>query len=368
MRKFVKNIAVATALATTLISNPAPVEAASTMTVQQAAKKIYAAETKAYNTKKDVSLKLTFKAKNNSVLHKIADKVETALLQEELGDVDLTNVKQDAIFPAMGNVYFCGTKAEKKDYSESHDWNFYYNASYGYDASASYKNGVATVKMTVKGSKKFYRDQYKEQKALRKIMEIVNDHIEGLSEKDAAWKINTLLRYDREEDPDENGSCQCGETLGVFYEDQVGSYKTAPTDILAGKASGACEHLSLVYHEIASLAGLDAAYVSDGTHGWNAVKIDGEVYHLSLQDSHEEFGEWEGFTSDTDGSTIERVKKLNSNATVITYKDWVPGISKGEWYLFNTKDYDAKCKATRYEKYTKPSTWKYTWDFNRLRV
>lgn len=368
MRKFVKNIAVATALATTLISNPAPVEAASTMTVQQAAKKIYAAETKAYNTKKDVSLKLTFKAKNNAEVIKIGNKIETALLQEELDDVDLSNIKQDSILPAIGDVFLTGQKAEKNDCQRFNERNFYYNASYGYDASTSYKNGVATVKMTVKGSKKFYRDQYKEQMALKKIMEIVNAHIEGLSEKDAAWKINTLLRYDREEDPDENGSCQCGETLGVFYEDQVGSYKTAPTDILSGKASGACEHLALVYHEIASLAGLETAYVSDGTHGWNAVKIDGEVYHLDLQDSHEEFGEWEAYTSDTDGSVIERVKKLNSNCTVITYKDWIPGISKGEWYLFNTKDWDAYCKGTCFDKYVKAPKWKYNWDFNRNRV
>ena len=288
---------------------------AATVSIEKAAQKIYKAETKAYDTKKDtsVTVKVAASSKAKKVIKKVTGELENALIKEELGDVDLTRVVRNTyVRPSIGHIL---ESIGDEHSSEGSSWRskfFYYPTSLGADQKVSYKSGVLTVKMSVKGSQKWYRDQYYENTCLAKCVAQLKEQTDGMSEKDKAWTIAQWV--------DEH----------VWYDgDYAGGMETKYSLIWKQEGAGVCEQQAIANQLFGCLMGLNTGYLLEGNHAANCVKIDGEIY---IYDGTDNFtGDWEAFN------------KGQSNAAKISniaqFKEWVDGTSIGEWCLLKPEEY-----------------------------
>lgn len=317
IEKIVKTFAIAAVMMGSVFTFSQTTEAAATVSIEKAAQKIYKAETKAYNTKKDtsVTVKVTAPSKAKKAIQKVIENVEDALIKEELGNVDLTYVMRGRfIRPSIGKLVSrlgkdnCDSFGSKTKY-------FYYPANDAAIQNISYKNGVMTVKLDIKGSKKWYRDQYYENTCLAKCVEELREQTDGLSEKDKAWTVGMWVQDHFWYDGD--------------YDD--GS-RTAYSLIWKKEgACGDCEQEAIANQLFACLMGLNTGYVCDDVHAWNCVKIDGEVYYFDGTDS---------LTSDWN-----RIVRNNGNeysldvSTIANFKEWVDGTTIGEWCLLTQNEF-----------------------------
>ncbi len=296
---------------------------AATISIEKAAQKIYKAETKAYNTKKDtsVTVKVAAPASSKKAIKKVFGKLEDVLVKEELGDVDLTYVVRNTyVRPAIGEL----TKRLGKDNcsprgisNPGRDRFFYYPAHDAAVQTASYKNGVLTIKFDIKGSKKWYRDQYYENTCLAKCVAQLRERTEGMSEKDKAWTVAQWV--------DER----------FVYSGKYGdASRTAYHFFLEGLpvASGECEQHANAYQLFGCLMGLNAGFLEDGhNHAFGCVKIDGEVYVYDGTESNT--GDWERIVRNEGNEYSLRVSNIAG------VKEWVDGISVGEWCLLTPEEF-----------------------------
>lgn len=328
IEKIIKTFAIA-ALAVGSVFTFSQTTEAATISIEKAAQKIYKAETKAYNTKKDVSVTVKLaSASSKKAIKKVTGELEDALIKAELGDVDLTYVLRGKyIRPAIGGfLYGTGNHSDRKGSSWGY---FYYPTSTGAYQKGSYKSGVLTVKFDIKGSKKWYRDQYYENTCLAKCVKELREQINGMSEKDKAWTVGEWA----------------AEHLTYYSKYEDGS-KTKYSLIWSGDAYGDCEQEARAYQLFACLMGLDAGFVYDDDHAWNCVKIDGTVYYLDGTDA--ETREWEAFVKGQANASII--------SNIIEVKEWVDGTTVGEWCLLTAEEYDQMGYLD-----SKPSQWEILW-------
>lgn len=330
--KIIKTFAIAALTAGSVFTFSQTTEAA-TVSIEKAAEKIYKAETKAYNTKKDtsVTVKVAAPSKAKKAIQKVIENVEDALIKEELGDVDLTYVMRGRfIRPSIGKLVSrlgkdnCDSGRRKTKY-------FYYPAQDAAIQNISYKNGVLIVKLDIKGSKKWYRDQYYENTCLAKCVEELREQTDGLSEKDKAWTVGMWVQ-------------------DHFWNDQEDDVYITNYSAIWKKegAHGKCEQEAIANQLFACLMGLNVGYVGDAVHAWNCVKIDGEIYYFDGTDSLT--GDWEAFNKGQANAL-----KISNIAEV---KEWVDGTTIGEWCLLTQDEY-----TQVYDSYYgwNPDEWEIYW-------
>lgn len=335
IKKIMKTFAIAAVMASSIFTFSQTTKAA-TVSIEKAAEKIYKAETKAYETKKDVSVtvKVAAPSKTKKAIQKVIENVEDALIKEELGDVDLTYVMRGRfIRPSIGKLVSrlgkdnCDSGRRKTKY-------FYYPAQDAAIQNISYKNGVLIVKFDIKGSKKWYRDQYYENTCLAKCVEELRELTDGLSEKDKAWTVGMWVQDHFWYDGDYDDGSKTAYSL-IWKRDG---------------ACGDCEQEAIANQLFACLMGLNTGYVCDDVHAWNCVKIDGEIYYFDGTDSLT--GDWEAFN------------KGQANAlkisTIAEFKEWVDGTTIGEWCLL-TQDEFIQSSADDWN----PDEWEIYWKLGR---
>lgn len=339
IEKIIKTFAIAAVMAGSVFTLSQTTEAA-TVSIEKAAEKIYKAETKAYNAKKDV--KVTVKlasASSRKSIQKTIENMEDALIKEELGDVDLTYVLRGKyIKPSIGGlIYWTGhTDCFFRD-----DWydTFYYPHNDCAEQDVSYKKGVLTVKFDIKGSKKKYRNQYKENTYLAKIVEELREQTVGMSEKDKAWTVAEWVEKH------------------FWYDGQSrNGNKTSYSRFWINKAQGVCEQEARSYQLFACLMGLNAGYVSepDINHGSNCVKIDGKVYCLQIGFIGTNANDWERIAT---SETSEEKEHMLSLSTIAEVKEWNDGITVGEWCLLTAE----QSAYVLNDAADAPSRWKVYW-------
>ncbi len=340
--KIVKTFVIATVMTGSVFTFSQTTEAA-TVSIEKAAQKIYKAEAKAYNTKKDtsVTVKIAAPSKAKKAISKVTGELEDALIKEELGDVDLTYVLRGKyVRPAIGLIIKrIGTLSSEK---ADKDFYFYFPAGHGADQTASYKNGVLTIKLDIQGSKKWYRDQYNENTYLAKCVEELRELTDGLSEKDKAWRVAQWVNYWDYKDGD-------GHPRGHFGYDGEETANTKYSMFWKRAARGVCEQEAIANQFFGCLMGLNVGFVDDPIgdgHAWNCVKIDGEIYYFDGTGS--ETGDWDAMTLDAE--------KYAKHCSIAKIKEWVDGTSIGEWCLLTQDEF-----TQVYDSY-------YGWDISRWSI
>ena len=328
IEKIIKTFAIAAVMTGSVFTFSQTTKAA-TISIEKAAQKIYKAETKAYNTKKDVSVtvKVAAPSKTKKAIKKVTGEIEDALIKEELGDVDLTRVVRNTyVRPSIGELFMGYGSA----YKLSHDfYRFYYPQSQGADQYVSYKNGVLTIKLDIKGSKKWYRDQYKENTYLAKCVADLREQTDGLSEKDKAWTVAEWVE------------ARVGNDQG-----KPGGNRTTYSLIWEENAVGTCEQQAMANQLFGCLMGLNTGFVVNDEHAWNCVKIDGEIYYYDGTDA--ETREWKAFVKgQANAAKISRI---------IEVKEWVDGTTVGEWCLLKQDEFAETSNMDGI-----PSEWKIYW-------
>lgn len=338
IEKILKTFAIAAVMAGSVFTFSQTTEAVATVSIEKAAQKIYKAETKAYNTKKDVSVtvKIASPLRTKKAISKVTGELENALIKEELGDVDLTYVVRNTyVRPSIGefidhigisNCHSKGTKARI----------FYYPSNDAAFQTATYKNGVLTIKFDIKGSKKWYRDQYYENTCLAKCVEELREQTAGMSEKDKAWTVAQWV----DERFVYSGKYSDGSRTAyhIFLEAGTGENPSA---------SGECEQQARAYQLFECLMGMNAGFVTSGSaHAFGCVKIDGEVYYYDGTESKTD--EWNAMTLDAE--------KFAKNCVIDNFKEWVDGTTVGEWCLLTADEYVQTVSLS-----TEPSEWTIYW-------
>lgn len=257
--KFVKILAISVMMVGSVFTFSQTTEAASTISIEKAAQKIYRAETKAYNTKKDVNVTVKVKcpavASSKKAIEKafdkVTDKIEVALVKKELGDDDIgTKIIGTHVNPAFGTfIYFMSGLRHSYRIGEF----FYMTGSYSpstdcADQTASWKDGVLTLKFHILGHKKWYRTQYKENTYLAKCVKELRELTDGMSKKEKAEAIDTWLfecededleDYDWYKDTGIGTDSQEGVRFTVIYSDKSLDWRgTMYSKIWKGTAVG----------------------------------------------------------------------------------------------------------------------------------
>lgn len=332
--KIMKTFAIVAVMAGSVFTFSQTTEAA-TISIEKAAQKIYKAETKAYNTKKDVSVtvKVSAPSKTKKAIKKVTGELENALIKEELGDVDLTYVLRGVfIRPSIGLILKSVGEVPYKEVTSWTDKFFYYPTARGAHEKISYKNGVLTIKFDVKGSKKGYRDQYYENTCLAKCVEELRELTDGLSEKDKAWTVGMWVQDHFWNDQDYSGGMNTKYST-IWKKDG---------------ACGDCVQEAIANQLFACLMGLDTAFVRDPEHAWNCVKIDGEIYYFDGTDS---------LTPDWNRIVRNEGNEYSLGvSTIANFKEWVDGTTIGEWCLL-TQDEFIQSSADDWN----PDEWEIWW-------
>lgn len=223
---------------------------AKVVSVKQAAQKIYNAEKKAYNTKKNVTTTVQVKYTDDFLPdHFIAGDVEDALIKIE----------------KRGVKYFFGTPSGTKYIGYfsgvgKHD----VDTCYG-KVSLNEAKKYVTLKITLRGNNEKFRERFASYAAGDKLAHEVIELTDGMNQMDKAWTTAVWL------------------ARHIHYMES--GYNDSPAKLLEGKATGNCGVLASYYKQFAKIAGVkNVAYVSYKDHAWNCVKVDGVKYYLEIVD------------------------------------------------------------------------------------
>ncbi len=274
--------AISLALTAPIIVNPMNVEA-KVVSVETAAKKIYNAETKAYNKKKNVTVTFEVALKNKKGYEKLTEKIEKATLQQEMKACVAFDTKnsEDFIFDMSAQPSWCSSPGTS-------------GSLYSHTLTeTSYKNKKLKVKMTISGKNKFFRKMYKEHYYFNENVKTLKKLTEGMTEKQKVW------------------------ASAVWLDDRM-SYKTGKAtsdyEIYKGHTYGMCAGMTQTWCKYAVAIGVkNPGFVSSDDHEWCCVKLDGKIYYFDVQgyatDMDEEYDVFkdypEGVTNEDDWSPDE---------------------------------------------------------------
>lgn len=327
VRRTITAVCLATLMTATSLSTITPfpqititAEAASTISVEQAGKKIAKAQDKAFNTKKDVTVTVKVKcsSKKEYDIGNIEIQVIDAVAKAELGD-------------AYNRDARCHSAAMERDNGKG-----YPKTKYGYDYTTSLKGGVLTLKFTIHGERSYFQKAYRNNSYLKQNVADLKQRIEGMDEKDKAWEVAVWLN----------------ERVVYDYEETAGSDEA----VYKKQASGKCGVLAKLYLKYALLAGVEKpGYVEcdAADHAWNCVKIDGETYYLDMQDID---SEKDGYEFYVEHANDENRKWMELREMTQEDLDNILSMSRGEYYLKVMNE-----RVVGDKDYGKPSQWKYKW-------
>ena len=333
-RRTITAVCLATLMTATSFSTITPfpqttitAEAASTISVEQAGKKIAKAQDKAFNTKKDVTVTVKVKcsSKKKYDIFGIETQVIDAVAKAELGD-------------AYNRDAHCHSAAMERDNGKG-----YPKTKYGYDYTTSLKGGVLTLKFTIHGGRSYFQKAYRNNACLKQNVADLKQRTEGMDEKDKAWEVAVWLN--------ERVSYNARETNG---SDEA---------VYKKQASGVCADLAILYLRYALLAGVEKPGIvlcQAEDHDWNCVKIDGEIYYLDMQIIDGLNGDYDFINENidsTDEKVVKAIDRLYNAAKEDGYYQGDPTeISKGEYCLLTEEHF-----LNFSDSIGKPSQWKYKW-------
>lgn len=208
------------------------------LSMEEAAEKISEGMHKAWDAKKKMTTKVTIKCPNKKFIKKCRKKLVLAVAKEELG------------------VY-------------ERDYNFFtdileligvYNDDGTPDMSPVYKKGKLTLTATydvVDGGMDNIIYGLKN-------MEELEEVTKGMSTRDKVKRIATWLAFDKET------------KYTGFTND------TSEKDVYEHKANEVCGKLASMYARYAHRLGIPCGTVGAGSHVWNWIFVDGELYHVDL--------------------------------------------------------------------------------------
>lgn len=224
--------------------------------------------------------------------------------------------------------------ASRPNYTENSDEYHYllFNSVTKCNGKATLSGKVLTAQLTVKGNKKDFRNNYENNYYTTLNVTELRSRVEGMSEKDKAWAIGQWV----------------DERMYYVGTQSNTKYWTAKK-LYEGEATGKCASLATVYQQYAGLLGLEVAYVSGNDHAWNAIKIDGEVYHLGMQDLA-------GFTNIYESLAVNPSLAENPKSSLERAKKWTADQSIGEYCLLTTEEWDL-CGGIK----SSPDDWGYRW-------
>lgn len=229
VRRTITAVCLATLMTATSFSTITPfpqttitAEAASTISVEQAGKKIAKAQDKAFNNKKDVTVTVKVKCSSKKKADDIELQVIDAVAKAELGDA--YNKDAGRTTESMYAVRGTGNSAKNS-----------------YDYKMSLKGGILTLKYTIHGGWKEFRYAYRNNACLKQNVADLKQRTEGMDEKDKAWEVAVWLN--------ERVSYNARETNG---SDEA---------VYKKQAYGVCADLAILYLRYALLAGVELSLI-----------------------------------------------------------------------------------------------------------
>ena len=336
-RRTITAVCLATLMTATSFSTITPfpqttitAEAASTISVEQAGKKIAKAQDKAFNTKKDVTV--TVKVKCSS--KKKADSIENQLqLIDKINKIKI-QINNAAAQAELGDAYNLSAKGDSAPMRAS--FHTKYGSKGSYDCKESLKGGILTLKYTIHGGNSLFQKAYKENSYLKQNVADIKKRVEGMDEKDKAWEVAVWLNERISYDAREND--QSAEAV----------YKK--------KAHGNCSALADMYYRYAVLAGVEKpgkVLCQAKNHDWNCVEIDGEIYYLDMQSVD---SEKDGYEFYVEHANDENRKWMELREMTQEDLDNILSMSRGEYYLKVMNE-----RVVGNSDYGKPSQWIHAW-------
>lgn len=221
-----------------VVTNPVSTEAKIKLeTAQQAGKRLYKAETLAYNSKKKVTRVFNYKAKSLGKARSFAGKIDRTALKIQYGKYYKDG---EVCRGALDDLY---TKWSVK----------------------KLKKGIYTYKITINGKNAGFRKDYRETESDRKLVAELLSFTKGQNQFEKAWTTMVWFR-----------ACSC-------YD--CGRHQKKTTyDLYKRELATDCDGLAGMYAGYAHRAGVKkVGLVWYNSHMWNWIEVDGVKYYIDYQ-------------------------------------------------------------------------------------
>lgn len=368
MNKFIKGFII---MAVTFTVINAPKADAKTISVKEAAQKIYDAEKKAYETKKDVTIKLQVKAKSAKKAYSIGKKISKEYAEIDKffwGNYDEGTWSPDGFeYKKTIPIYYSHGLYHSLDFVEVGSHGSYDDFEWSEVYKFNKKKKVATYNVVFHSDDSVFRNGYEEIECRKKIALELREITKDMNDLDKAmavadWICKRMVY----------GSHKGNNYVMMCNYDETGV-----------PASGVCMALSHVYKDLAVAVGLNrVTYIRSGKlkHAWNGLEIDGKIYCIDLTRLVRDAGTPDDGHLNGDIKSVDDYRKLVEEYRVSAdgeysvqlaglYDEYWSYLLKHENYLagkMTKEDYDYQALGWYDETYIKAGTFVgYPWEISR---